>query len=159
MHQLWLLSHSVVSNSLPPHGLQHTRLPCPSPSPRVYSNPCPLNMVMHSRNMETTFSSVHGLGFDLLESSCVCTLRILFTLITTSAHSTDSMDVSFKTCSSCSNKHSQMVSTWDACGGQRQHPLVRGTMLTVDHHNCLDSTQQAFLTKLHPLLSSQRDGQ
>ena len=32
---LLLLSHSVVSNSLEPHGLQHTRLPCPSPSPKT----------------------------------------------------------------------------------------------------------------------------
>ena len=31
-------SHSVVSNSLQPHGLQHARLLCPSPSPRAYSN-------------------------------------------------------------------------------------------------------------------------
>ena len=31
-------SHSVVSNSLWPHGLQHARPPCPSPTPRVYSN-------------------------------------------------------------------------------------------------------------------------
>ena len=32
----WLLfSRSVVSDSLRPHGLQHTRLPCPSPSPRL----------------------------------------------------------------------------------------------------------------------------
>ena len=31
-------SHSVVSDSLGPHGLQHTRLTCPSPTPRVYSN-------------------------------------------------------------------------------------------------------------------------
>ena len=31
-------SHSVVSDSLPPHGLQHPRLPCPSPTPRAYSN-------------------------------------------------------------------------------------------------------------------------
>ena len=30
-----------MSNSLRPHGLQHTRLPCPSPSPRVCSNSCP----------------------------------------------------------------------------------------------------------------------
>ena len=30
-------SHSVVSNSLQPHGLQHTRLPCPSPTPETYS--------------------------------------------------------------------------------------------------------------------------
>ena len=35
-------SCSVVSDSLPPHGLQHARLPCPSPTPRVYSNSCPL---------------------------------------------------------------------------------------------------------------------
>ena len=34
---------SVVSDSLWPHGLQHSRLPCPSPSPRVCSNSCPLN--------------------------------------------------------------------------------------------------------------------
>ena len=31
-------SRSVVSNSLQPHGLQHTRPPCPSPTPGVYSN-------------------------------------------------------------------------------------------------------------------------
>ena len=34
-------SHSVMSNSLRPHGLQHTRLPCPSPTPGAYSNSCP----------------------------------------------------------------------------------------------------------------------
>ena len=38
-----LFSHSVVSNSLRPHGLQHTRLPCPSPSLGVCSNSCPLS--------------------------------------------------------------------------------------------------------------------
>ena len=36
-------SHSVVSNSLRPHGLQHARLPCLSPNPRACSNSCPLN--------------------------------------------------------------------------------------------------------------------
>ena len=36
-------SHSVVSDSLRPHGLQHTRPPCPSPTPGVYSNSCPLS--------------------------------------------------------------------------------------------------------------------
>ena len=34
-------SLSVVSNSLRPYGLQHARLPCPSPTPGAYSNPCP----------------------------------------------------------------------------------------------------------------------
>ena len=38
-----LLSHSVMAECLQPHGLQHTRLPCPSPSPGVCSNSCPLN--------------------------------------------------------------------------------------------------------------------
>ena len=39
--QLWLFSCSVMSNSLQPHGLQHTRLPCRSPPPGVCSNTCP----------------------------------------------------------------------------------------------------------------------
>ena len=38
---------SVVSNSLRPHESQCTRPPCPSPSPRVYSNSCPLSQWWH----------------------------------------------------------------------------------------------------------------
>ena len=41
-------SCSVMSNSLQPHGLQHNRPPCPSPTPRVYSNSCPLTTWCHS---------------------------------------------------------------------------------------------------------------
>ena len=40
-------SHSVVSDSLRPHGLQHARPPCPSPTPGVYSNSCPLSQWCH----------------------------------------------------------------------------------------------------------------
>ena len=36
-------SRSVMSNSLRPHESQHARPPCPSPTPRVHPNPCPLN--------------------------------------------------------------------------------------------------------------------
>ena len=36
-----------MSNSLRPHGLQHARFPCPSPSPRVCSNSCPLSQWCH----------------------------------------------------------------------------------------------------------------
>ena len=36
--QSFQFSRSVVSNSLQPHALQHARPPCPSPTPRVYSN-------------------------------------------------------------------------------------------------------------------------
>ena len=42
-----LFSHSVVSNSLWPHELQHTRPPCPSPTPGVYPNSCPLMPFNH----------------------------------------------------------------------------------------------------------------
>ena len=40
-------SHSVVSNSLWPHELQHTRPPCPSPTPGVPPNPCPSSRWCH----------------------------------------------------------------------------------------------------------------
>ena len=40
-------SHSVVSDSLQPHESQHTRPPCPSPTPGVYSNSCPLSHWSH----------------------------------------------------------------------------------------------------------------
>ena len=40
-------SCSVVSNSLRLHGLQHTRLPCPSPTPRARSNSCPSSQWYH----------------------------------------------------------------------------------------------------------------
>ena len=39
--------HSVRSYSLQPHGLQHARPPCPSPTPGVYSNSCPLSRWCH----------------------------------------------------------------------------------------------------------------
>ena len=44
---LLLFSSSVVSDSLQPHGQQHTRLPYPPPSPGVYSSSCPLSQWCH----------------------------------------------------------------------------------------------------------------
>ena len=40
-------SRSVVSDSWQPHELQHTRPPCPSPTPWVHPNPCPLSRWCH----------------------------------------------------------------------------------------------------------------
>ena len=48
--EIWLLllfSCLVVSVSSRPHEPQHTRPPCPSPTPRVYSNSCPLSQWCH----------------------------------------------------------------------------------------------------------------
>ena len=38
--------HSIMSDSLQPYGWQHARPPCPSPTPRVYSNSCPIELVL-----------------------------------------------------------------------------------------------------------------
>ena len=44
-------SHSVVSNSLRPHRLQHTRPPCPSPTPRVHWDSTSIESVMPSSHL------------------------------------------------------------------------------------------------------------
>ena len=54
-------SHSVVSDSLWPRGLQHARLPCPSSIPRACSNSCPSSWWCHS----TISSSVDPFCFCL----------------------------------------------------------------------------------------------
>ena len=63
-------SHSVVSNSLRPPGLQHARSPCPSPTSRVYSNSCPLSRWCHP----TISSSV--IPFNLLPPSIFPSIRV-----------------------------------------------------------------------------------
>ena len=45
--ELPFVSRLVASHSLQPHRLQHARLPCPSPSPKAYSNSCPLSWWCH----------------------------------------------------------------------------------------------------------------
>ena len=52
-------SHSVMADSLQPHELQHARPPCPSPTPGVYPNSCPLNRWCHLTNSSSVvpFSS------------------------------------------------------------------------------------------------------
>ena len=64
-----LFSLSVMSDSLWPLELQHARLPCPSPSPRIRSNSCPLNRWCHP-----TISSCHPL---LLLPSVLPSIRVI----------------------------------------------------------------------------------
>ena len=61
-------SHSVVSDSLRPHGLPHARPPCPSPIPRVYSNSCPLSWWCHP--------TTHPLSSLLLLPSIFPSIRV-----------------------------------------------------------------------------------
>ena len=67
---LLLFSCSVISNSLQPNGLQHIRLPCPSPSPRVCSKSCTLSQMLMPSNH---FILCHPL---LLLSSTFPSIRI-----------------------------------------------------------------------------------
>ena len=58
---LLLFSHEVLSHSLRPRGRQHTRLPCPSLSPSVCSNACPLSWwcYLNILSSVTPFSFCH----------------------------------------------------------------------------------------------------
>ena len=57
-------SCSVESDSLPPHELQHARPPCPSPTPGVHPNSCPLSWWCHPTISSSVvpFSSVFNLS-------------------------------------------------------------------------------------------------
>ena len=59
---LYVFSCSVVSDSLRPHGLQHTRLPCPSPTPEACSNSCPWSQWCHPTISSSVipFSCLHS---------------------------------------------------------------------------------------------------
>ena len=63
------LSRSVMSDSLWPCGLQHTRPPCPSPTPWMYPNSCPLSQSLSSPSPPTfSVSQYQGL-FQWVSSS------------------------------------------------------------------------------------------
>ena len=66
------LSCSVMTDSLRPHGLQHSRLPCPSPTPRACSESCPLSRWCHP----TISSSVIPFSSCLQSLSLVLLLSI-----------------------------------------------------------------------------------
>ena len=52
-------SHWVVSDSLRPHELQYARPPCPSPTPGVHPNPCPLYQWCHPTISSSVIPSIH----------------------------------------------------------------------------------------------------
>ena len=70
-------SQSVVSDSLQPHGLQHTRLPCPSPTLRACSNSCPSSQWCHP----ITSSSVALFSFCLQYTLLLLLLLSRFTRV------------------------------------------------------------------------------
>ena len=62
-------SHSVVSDSLKTHRLQHARPPCPSPIPRVYPNSCPLSWWCHPIILSSIAPSLLALNISQHQGS------------------------------------------------------------------------------------------
>ena len=87
-----------MSDSLQPHGLQHTRPPCPAPTPRVYSNSCPSSWWCHP-----TISS-----FDVPFSSCLQSFAAFFQWVICSHQVVKYWSFSFSI--SPSNEYSGLIS-------------------------------------------------
>ena len=71
-------SHSVMSNSLWPHWLQLTKLPCPSPTPRACSNSCPLSRWCHptiSSSVIPFFSHPQSYSIRLFSNEWILLIR------------------------------------------------------------------------------------
>ena len=62
-YQFSSVSQSIMSDSLQPHGLQNARPPCPSLTPGVYSNSCPLSWWCHPTISSSVVSSIHLQSF------------------------------------------------------------------------------------------------
>ena len=68
-------SRSVVSYSLRLHGLQHTRSPCPSPTPGVNTNSCPLSWLCHPIISPSVIPFFHLQSFPASESFQISQLK------------------------------------------------------------------------------------
>ena len=93
-------SHSVVSDSLPPHESQHTRLPCPSPTPGVYSNSCPLSRWCHPAISSSVVPS----------SSCPHSLQASGSFSMSQLFTWGGQSTGFSFSISPSNEHSRLIS-------------------------------------------------
>ena len=122
-------SLSVVSDSLQPHESQHARPPCPSPTPGVYSNPCPSSRWCHP----TISSSVVPF------SSCPQSLPASGSFPTESTFLMRWPKWSFSFSISPSNEHPRLISFrmdwWDLLA-------VQGTLKSLLQHH--SSKQLSF---------------
>ena len=140
-------SCSVMSNSLWPHGPQHTRPPCPSPTPRVYSNSSPLSQWCYP----TISSSCHPL---LLLPSIFPSIRVFSN--ESALHTRWPKYWSFSFNISPSNEHSGLISSrmdW------LDLPAVQGTLKSLlQHHSSKASILQCsafFIVQLsHPYMTT-----
>ena len=119
-------SCSVMSDSLQPHGLQHPRLPCPSPTPRACSNSCPWSWWC-----QLTISSCHP---HLLPSSIFPSIRIFSNESVLRIRWPKYLSFSFSICPSneCSGLISFRMNWLDLL-------VVQGTLKNLQHHSSKSS--------------------
>ena len=92
-------SLSVVSDSLRPHGLQHTRPPCPSLTPGAYLNSCPLSWWCH----QIILSSV-------VPFSCLRSFPALGSFLMSQLFASSGQSIGFSFNISPSNEHPALIS-------------------------------------------------
>ena len=127
-----------MSNFLQPHGLQYARPPCPSPTPRVHSNPCPSIRWCHPTISSSVASSP---AFNLSQH------QSLFQWVS-SSHQVAKVLLSFSFSSSPFNEYSGLISFRMGC----LDPLaVQGTLKSLlQHHSskALILLHSAFIVQL-----------
>ena len=102
IHHSVQFSCSVLFDSLRPHGLQYTRPPCPSSTPRVYSNSCPLSQWCHP----TISFSVDSSGLQSFPASRSFLISQFFLSVGQSIKASASFSIS------PSNEYSGLISFW-----------------------------------------------
>ena len=103
---MYSVQFSSVTQScltLQPHGLQHPRLPCPSPTPKAYSNSCPVELVMPSNHLIFCYSL-------LLLPSIFPSIRVFWNELVLHIRRPKYWSFSFSI--SPSNEYSDLVSLW-----------------------------------------------
>ena len=140
-----VISVSGVSDSLWPHGLQYTRPPCPSPTPRACSNSCPSSRWCHP----TISSSVVPFFPTFNLSQCQC-------LSNESVHIRWPKDWSFSFSISPSNEYSGLISFRTDCFDLL---AVQGTLKSLlQHHSSKASVlwhSAFFIVQLsHPYMTT-----
>ena len=141
-----LFSHSVVSDSLRHHGPQHTRLPCPSPSPGACSNSCPLSQWCHP-----TILSCHPFFFL---PSIFSSIKVFSNELALCVRWPKYRSFSFSI--SPSNEYSGMISFRMDCFDLL---AVQGTLKSLLQHYCLKASillrSAFFMVQLsHPYMTT-----
>ena len=93
-------THSVLSNSLRPHESQHTRPPCPSPTPGVFSNSCPLSQWCHPAILPSVIPF----------SSCPQSLPVSGSFQMSQLFASHGQSIAVSVSTSVSNEHSGLIS-------------------------------------------------